>query len=179
MAVPVTQSRRQAGKHPAWKSAFPSPRCRAGSSAAQRFQQPGWFLQEKVAFGPRAETFSHLLPLSTPSLKFSKIFSKAFEKKQVPQTSYFSALKGSGLVAKKPQIYKDIYIYVYINAEILCMCAWLGPWYKSPGHQRVFLNLFHKRKHPRGPAGCPGPWCPWLPLAAPKGPCSHIVMLPK
>lgn len=50
MAVPVTQSRRQAGKHPAWKSAFPSPHCRAGSSAARRFQQPGWFLQEKSCF---------------------------------------------------------------------------------------------------------------------------------
>lgn len=101
MAVPVTQSRRQVREHPAWKSTFPSPRCQAGSSAAQHSQQPGLFLQEKVAFAPRAETFGYLAPLSTPSLTFLRIFSKAFEKLQVPQMSHFSALKGSGLVEKK------------------------------------------------------------------------------
>lgn len=62
------------------------------------------FLQEKVAFGPRAEVFGHLPPLSAPSLKFSRIFSKVFERLQVPQVSHFSALKDSGLVAENKYV---------------------------------------------------------------------------
>lgn len=59
-----------------------------------------FFLQGKVAFGPRAEVFGPLQPpVSTPSLTFAAFFSKAFEKFQVPQTSHSAGLKASDSVA--------------------------------------------------------------------------------
>lgn len=87
---------------PCPQNQLPTPQAPGRSSTAQRLQEYVFlFLQEKVAFGLRDVDFGYLSPLSTPSLKFSRISSKAFEKLQFPQTSYFSDLKKSStLVAK-------------------------------------------------------------------------------
>lgn len=92
---------------------LPIPKAPGRSSTAQRLPRVCFlFFTGKSHFGPRDEDFGRLPPLSTPSLKFSRIFSKAFEKLQVPQMSYFSALKGSTLVAKSKYIKICVYIYI-------------------------------------------------------------------
>lgn len=143
-------------KHPAWKNTF-HPQDSRQEQPCTKFTGECFlfFLQEKVALGPRDEDFGYLPLLSTPSLKFSRFFSKASEKLQFLQTSYVSALKGSSLVAKGKYIKICIYIYVSINAEILCVCTWPRPLQVPWSIKHFLLIFFHKKKHPGDPASCP------------------------
>ena len=72
MVIPAAQSRHQAGKHPARKSAFPSPRRRAGSSTAQRFRQYVFFFYRKKLLLDPGLRFLATSRLSLKSSRFLK-----------------------------------------------------------------------------------------------------------
>lgn len=107
--IPTIQSQHQACNHPAWKNTFPSSRLQVGAALHNVYRSMFSFLHRK-----KSQDFGYLPSLSTPSMKFSRIFSKAFEKLAFPQTSYFSALKGSALVAKGKYIKICVCIYMYL-----------------------------------------------------------------
>lgn len=133
---------------------LPIPKGPGRSSTAQRLQEYVFFsLQEKVAFGPRVEDFGYLPSLSTPSVKFSRIFSKAFEKLQFPQTSYFSALKGSTSVAKGKYINIRVCVYVCIYKCRFSLCVYMAEPGTSPSVNNFFF--FSHEKNPGNPTSCP------------------------